>query len=338
MIDPRFYSTAKSISLQNLARISGSEIGQGDAQQLLCSVSAVSEVRAGVVAYIRSKKDVPAKAPVGGVLIIEHALFNLVRDWPVAILLHPQPGFALAEITNTLITHRKNIDPKALVSSKAKIDKSACISANVAIGDEVVIGAGTTIGPNSTIGYGVHIGDHCKINAGVHISFAQLGNHVSLSSGVVIGGAGLGVVIGPEGLVDVPHCGNVIIEDYVSIGSNTTIDRGMFSSTHIGKNSKIDNLVQIAHNVRIGENCVLAGHVGLSGSVSIGDRVLIGGKVGVADHLTIGSDVKIYASSGVMTNIPSGETWAGVPAMPYRQFAKSVAMMRKLSRAKKRTR
>jgi UDP-3-O-[3-hydroxymyristoyl] glucosamine N-acyltransferase len=128
----------------------------------------------------------------------------------------------------------------------------------------------------------------------------------------------------------------VIIQDRVEIGANTTIDRGTLDDTVIGEGTKIDNLVQIAHNVVIGRNCVIAGHAGLSGSVTLGDGCMLGGRAGIADHLTIGSNVQIAAASGVMHDIPDNERWAGVPAMPFKDFFRQTAKLRKLALADKK--
>ncbi|MGO4833705.1 UDP-3-O-(3-hydroxymyristoyl)glucosamine N-acyltransferase, partial [Rhizobiaceae sp. 2RAB30] len=132
----------------------------------------------------------------------------------------------------------------------------------------------------------------------------------------------------------IPQIGRVIMQNDVEIGANTTVDRGAMGDTVIGEGTKIDNLVQIAHNVRIGRGCVIAGHCGLSGSVTMGDFVMLGGRVGIADHITIGDRVQIAASSGLMHDVPSGERWAGSPARPMREFFKEVAAIRSLMKPK----
>ena len=134
--------------------------------------------------------------------------------------------------------------------------------------------------------------------------------------------------------MDVPQLGRVILQDHVSIGALTCVDRGAWEDTVIGENTKIDNLVQIAHNVRLGRNCVLAGHVGLSGSVTVGDGVMFGGKAGIADHLTIGAGAQIAAGAGVMHDVPAGERWAGSPAKPIRRFMREAAWLAKMTGAR----
>jgi UDP-3-O-[3-hydroxymyristoyl] glucosamine N-acyltransferase len=165
------------------------------------------------------------------------------------------------------------------------------------------------------------------VGASASIGVALIGDGVRLAAAVVIGEPGFGVAVGPRGLIDVPQLGRVIIQDNVSIGAHTCVDRGAFDDTVIGENTKIDNLVQIAHNVTIGRNCVIAGHCGLSGSAVLGDGVQLGGRVGLADHVVIGAGARLAAASGVMRDVPAGETWCGAPARPRRQFFREVAWL-----------
>jgi len=154
--------------------------------------------------------------------------------------------------------------------------------------------------------------------------------------GARIGQDGFGFVGGAKGPERVPQIGRVIIQDEVEIGANSAVDRGTMSDTIIGEGTKIDNLVQIAHNVVIGRNCIIAGLSGISGSVTLGDNVTMGGGVGLADHLTIGSGAKLAARSGFMTNVPAGEVWAGYPAQPMTETMRGIATLRKLARTRQR--
>ena len=246
------------------------------------------------------------------------------------VLIHPHPSAAFARIAARL--HR----PRPHGAGPA-IHPEAEIAADVELGPGVVVGPGArlakgcVIGANASIGPGVCLGRDSEIGPGVRIGFAVIGERVRVQANAVIGEAGFGVVQGSTGLVDLPQLGRVIIGDDVTIGAATCIDRGAFADTAIGHGTKIDNLVQIAHNVTIGRECVLAAHTGISGSVVIGDRCMFGGRAGIADHLTIGPGARIAAAAGLMNDVPAGESWAGVPARPVRRWFREVATLARLS-------
>lgn len=208
------------------------------------------------------------------------------------------------------------------------------IAPGAVIGVGASIGKGTKLGPNAVIGPGVTIGENCVIGANATIEFASLGNACTVQSGAVIGGNGFGVVMTTDGCVDIPHVGSVEIGNNVSIGSQTTIDRAMFGATIIGDGCKFDNLVQVAHNVKIGKNCMFAGHVGLSGSCNIGNNVVMGGRAGTADHINIGDGAALIGNSAAMRDVPSGEVYSGVPAIPIRDHMRHYTALRKLTAKK----
>lgn len=214
------------------------------------------------------------------------------------------------------------------------MEEGAQVAHGVVLGPGVQVGRGTRIGANTVIGPGVTIGRDCDIGPNVTIGFALIGDRVRILSGARIGEPGFGATAGPKGLIDIPQLGRVVIQDGVSIGANTTVDRGAFDDTMLGENTKIDNLVQIAHNVRVGRNCVMAAHTGVSGSVTIGDGAQFGGRAGVADHVTIGAGARVGAAAGVMKDIPAGETWGGMPARPIRHWLKETAWLARMANRK----
>ncbi|PHR60300.1 MAG: UDP-3-O-(3-hydroxymyristoyl)glucosamine N-acyltransferase [Robiginitomaculum sp.] len=336
MIDQRFYTQLSPIALVDLAKQSGAQIVRGDPQILVHFVSSLRDLTAGNIAFARNKKHLTDHIPTGGVIIADRATLDVISQWPVAALQAQSSQSVFAGIANSLISSRKSKSRSDLVSKSAVLDSGVEINPGAVIGDDVHIGSGSRIGANAVIECGVEIGRNCDIGSGAHIAFTQIGNDVRLMPGVVIGGQGLGVAKGQEGLIDMPHFGVVQIADGVTIGANTTIDRGVFDTTSIGARSKIDNLVQIAHNVEIGEDCIFAAHVGISGSVRIANRVLMGGRVGVTDHRTIGNDVVITAGSAVLHDIPDGQTWSGYPAKPNRRYLREVATLSKLSQQTKK--
>jgi UDP-3-O-[3-hydroxymyristoyl] glucosamine N-acyltransferase len=230
------------------------------------------------------------------------------------------------------------VNSQSQIAATALLELGVTIEHGAVIGDNVEIGEGSLIGPNAVIGSGCKVGRNCVIGANTTLVHAYVGNRVIIHAGARIGQDGFGYVLGANGFEKMPHIGRVIIQDDVEIGANTAIDRGALDDTVIGEGTKIDNLVQIAHNVRIGRHCVITGHCGLSGSVILGDRVMLGGRTGIADHIKIGDGAQIAAASGVMNNIPAGERWGGSPAQPLKDLFREVAIIRNMVREKREKR
>lgn len=208
--------------------------------------------------------------------------------------------------------------------------KTGAISPAAHIDASAQIGAGCIIEPGAYIGQGVVLGEGCWIGSHASITHAILGARVRVHAGARIGQDGFGFALGPRGHQAVPQLGRVIIEDFVSIGANACIDRGAGPDTVIGMGTVIDNLVQIAHNVKIGRGCVLTAQIGISGSTTLGDFVVMGGQSGVAGHLSVGSGARIAAKAGVTKDVPAGEEWAGFPAEPRRAYWRQQAKIKKL--------
>jgi UDP-3-O-[3-hydroxymyristoyl] glucosamine N-acyltransferase len=262
----------------------------------------------------------------------------------VATLVTPRPQWAFALVGRRLyptaarpqpLTGETGISPRAFVAPDARLEESVVVEAGAAIGPGVAIGAGSVVAANAVIGAGSQIGRDCFIGPCATVQYALLGNRVVIHGGAQIGREGFGFVAGPRGAERLPQIGRVVIQDDVEIGANTTVDRGALGDTVIGEGTKIDNLVQIAHNARIGRGCLIAGNAGLSGSVTLGDFVQIGGGAGIADHLTIGAGAKLAAAAGLMHDIPPGESWIGAPAAPAKQKMREFAMMRRLAKGSK---
>jgi UDP-3-O-[3-hydroxymyristoyl] glucosamine N-acyltransferase len=234
-------------------------------------------------------------------------------------LFFPEPAFA------------PGIHATAIVAASAKLDPTAHVGPCCVVGDGVRIGARSVLQGGNHVGAGCQLGQDVNLFPNVTLyPRTEIGDRVRVHAGTVIGSDGFGYVQDGGVHVKVPQIGNVIIRDDVEIGANVTIDRGALGPTVIGKGTKIDNLVQIAHNVEIGEHCLLLGQVGIAGSTKLGNYVILAGQVGLAGHIKIGNGVIIAAQSGVMHNIPDGEKWFGYPAQPDKEFKREVIALRRL--------
>ncbi len=228
------------------------------------------------------------------------------------------------EIFYTPYRLEPGIHPHAHISPTAKVGKDAAVGAFVYVGDQVEIGAETVIFPFVSLYPRVKIGRKTTIHSHVSIrEETRIGNRVIIHNGVVIGADGFGYLKGKDGAhIKVPQKGIVVIEDDVEVGANTTIDRATLGETVIRRGTKIDNLVQVAHNVEIGENSILAAQTGIAGSSKIGKNVLMGGQVGISDHVTIGDNVTIAAKSGIPKDIPPNSSVGGIPPFDIREAKK----------------
>ena len=238
----------------------------------------------------------------------------------------------LLEYYNQVKLMKSGIEQPSVISENVTYGEQLYLGSFSYIGKNVTIGNNVKIYPNCFIGDNVSIGDNCIFFAGVKIySETVIGNNCNFHSGCVVGSDGFGFAPTEEGTYNkIPQIGNVIIEDDVEIGANTTIDRATLGITLIRKGVKLDNHIQIAHNVEIGENTVIAAQTGIAGSTKIGSNCLIGGQVGIAGHLTIGNNVRVQAQSGIGKNIPDGEIIQGSPAFNYSDFSKSYVHFRNL--------
>lgn len=234
-------------------------------------------------------------------------------------LFFPEPKFAAG------------IHPSAVIAKSAQVDATVHIGPHCVIGERVKIGANAVLQAGNFINDDVTIGDDTNLFPNVTIyPRTQIGKRVRLHAGVVIGADGFGYVFDAGTHCKVPQIGNVVIGDDVEIGANTTVDRAALGSTIIGRGTKIDNLVQIGHNVELGDGCIICAQVGIAGSAKLGKFTVLGGQVGIAGHLKIGNQVKIGSKSGVMHDIPDGEQWLGIPAQPDKQAKRSMIALQRL--------
>jgi UDP-3-O-[3-hydroxymyristoyl] glucosamine N-acyltransferase len=238
----------------------------------------------------------------------------------------------LLEFYHQAKSNKVGIEQPSVLSENVKYGANFYLGSFAYIGSNVIMGDNVKIYPNCFIGDNVVIGDNVTIFAGVKVfSETEIGNNVSVHSGAVLGGDGFGFAPNPDGTFSkIPQIGNLIIEDNVNIGAGTTIDRATMGSTIIRKGVKLDNQIQVGHNVEIGENTVIAAQTGIAGSTKIGKNCMIGGQVGFAGHITVGNNVRIQGKTGVTKSVKDGEVLQGNPAMSYKEYYKSYVHFKNL--------
>lgn len=335
MPDRRFFAYAGPISLAEAVRLTGVSASTPDIDRIEIETVAplVSADGRSVSFYADRRYASDLAGTKAAAVFVSDKDAARVPDGVVA-LVGPTPQASWAVIAERLHPARR-FEPGPAVHPSAELEEDVEICPGAVVGPGARIGRGTIIGPNAVVGPGVQIGRDCRIGPGVSVCFALVGDRVRLAAGCVIGEPGFGVAGGANGAVDVPQLGRVILQDGVSVGAATCIDRGAYGDTVIGENSKIDNLVQLGHNIRMGRNCLVAGGVGVSGSVVIGDGVIIGGRAGVADHVEIGAGAKIGGAAGVTKDVPPGEIWSGYPARPLRDFLREAAWVAKQAKTRR---
>lgn len=345
MADPIFYEPLVNVTIGQIADLANGILVTGElADRPVVRLSSLSNSGPDAFVYVEGKKNSHdlGRLKAAGVLCTDDIKSSVPKNVAVIVTKDPKRDFAAVgralypgAVNAHLWSGQTGISRHAFVDPSAQIEDGVTIEPGAVIGTSVSIGSGTVIAANVVIGNGCKIGRDCYVAPNSSIQYAFLGNRVLLHPGVRIGQDGFGYVPGRGGLDKVPQLGRVIVQDNVEIGANTTIDRGSLGDTIIGEGTKVDNLVQIAHNVHIGRHCVIAAQCGISGSVVLGDLTRLGGSVGISDHVNIGSRVEIAAASGVMNDIPDGERWAGAPAQPLKQWFREIASVRAMTRTKK---
>lgn len=338
MPDNHFFNNSGAKSLKELAEYAGCNIqDQKMADKKILSVSTIKDANGSDITFLSNAKYINdlSESKAGACIISEKHISRAPKN--MALLVTENPYAAYARIADLL--HPDN-DQTGVISQSATVDKSANIGsqtqieAGVVIGKNVTIGQQCFIGANSVIGDGVVIGDNVTIHEHVCIKYSKLGNNIIIHPGVKIGQDGFGFALDKGVHVKVPQLGRVIIHDNVEIGANTCIDRGAAPDTVIGEGTKIDNLVQIGHNVTTGKGCIIVSQVGIAGSVNMGDYVVFGGKSGATGHINIGDGVQVAAGSGVIKDVSPGEIVGGRPAIPVKEWQRQIAALKKLATKK----
>lgn len=345
MDHPGFWAPAGPFTLREIALFTSSEIPDAfsqRSQQKLNAVKALDDAGPRDLSFFDNRKYLPSlqRTKAGAVIISPSFLSRLSAETIPLLSRDPYRSFAKSlelffpDALHSKFAHAAAVGNSTPVAADARIEDGVIIETGAVIGPEAQIGKGTRISAGAVIGFRAAIGRDCFVGPNATIGHALIGNRVIIHAGARIGQDGFGFAMGHTGHYKVRQVGRVIIQDDVEIGANTTIDRGALRDTIVGEGTKIDNLVQIAHNVIIGRHCVIAAQTGISGSTVLEDFVAMGGQCGTVGHIRIGKGARVGAQSGVASDIPAGERWGGYPAKPMSSWAREVALLKRLIRKK----
>ncbi|WP_205839568.1 UDP-3-O-(3-hydroxymyristoyl)glucosamine N-acyltransferase [Neokomagataea tanensis] len=337
--DPRFFHRSGPFTVEQLAEVSGADFAPAKAggKSLFRGVAPLHVAGPDEVSFLDNRRYLPLLAETrAGAVILGPAFADKCPE-ATAAFVSKSPYLAWARVASAFHPAPPSTGfchPSAVIGKNVALGENVQVGPCAVIGDGAHIGAGSIIGAHASIGQSVEIGERCRIHDHVTVSHARLGERVTLFPGARIGQDGFGFAVGPAGFETVPQLGLVVLEDGVEIGANSTIDRGSMKDTVIGAGTRIDNLVQIGHNARLGRCCIVVSQAGISGSTELGDFVTIAAQAGLIGHIKIGDKARVGAQCGVMSDVEAGADVIGSPAMPFREFFRNVATLRKLSARK----
>lgn len=301
----------------------------GDGEVTIHSIASLSSAQSGQITYVTEKNKNKLNECHASAIVVPETF----TDSHLPVIQVKNPRLAFIHVMNMFqqSTRANGLISSSMVDCSLRAGEGTQIDEGTVVKENVSIGAGTLISSNSYIGENVTIGNHCIIHPHVTIlRDTHIGSNVIIHSGAVIGGDGFGYEWDGEQHVKIPHVGNVVIHDEVEIGANTTIDRGTIDATIIERGTKIDNLVQIAHNVHIGKHCIIAGTTAIAGSASIGDHVVLAGGSAVVGHLTIGNNATILGKTNITKNLPAQSLVSGYYARPHHEQMRKQAAIERL--------
>ena len=342
MAEPQFLTPAEAMTVASVAAFLKAEWSGDDGERPVRRVAALANATGDCLTFLDNPKYASQLAGTKAAACLVAARQRDLVPAGVAAIVVPHPHAAFVAVSRRLYPQAlrpqslfgaTGISPGAMIHPTARLEAGVVVDPGVVIGPGAEIGSGTIVAAGAVIGPGVRIGRDGAIGPHVSLVHALLGNRVIIHAGVRIGQDGFGFELGRMKHAKVPQIGRVIIQDDVEIGANSTVDRGHVLDTVIGEGTKIDNLVQIAHNVEIGRHCIIVSQVGISGSAKLGDFVMLGGQVGVNNHVTVGSGAQIAATSIVKDDVPEGARWGGRPAKPVRDWFREIAAVERLARS-----
>lgn len=338
MADPRFFAVRGPLTLGELAEIAGATLFPGaDASRRFADVAPLASAGPDEVSFLDNPRYVGAFVDSRAGACVVHPVHADKAPDGMALLLTDKPyrGYArIAQAFYPAATPVPGIVAGAVVDPSARLGDGTRVEAGAVVGPGAEIGARCLIGANAVVGAGVVIGDDTRIGPNVSLAYCLIGSRVRIYAGARIGEDGFGFAADSGLPVSVPQLGRVIVEDDVEIGANTTVDRGAGPDTVIGRGSRIDNLVQIGHNVTVGRGCIIVAQAGISGSTTLDDNVIIAAQGGVAGHLRIGKGARVAAKAGVMRDVAEGDSVGGFPAMPVKRWLRNFAVLNRLAEKK----
>lgn len=344
MEHPGFFERAAPIRLDALAQQVGAELpAAADPSMLIHDVKALADAGPGHVSFLDNRKYLSLLGDTRASACFVAKAFAARVPAGTAALVVPAPYRAFAQALQAFYPdamHSKAAMAGAgepLVHPSARLEAGVVVEPGAVVGREAQVGRGTRVAACAVVGYRVTVGRDCHIGPNASIMHALVGDRVVLHAGVRIGQDGFGFAMGPKGHMKVPQIGRVIIQDDVEIGANSCIDRGALKDTVIGEGTKIDNLVQIGHNVVMGRHCVIVGQVGISGSAELGDFVVMGGQSGLVGHIKVGSGAQIAGGSHAKDDVPAGARMGGTPAVPFMEWARQLAAIKRLTQKEERS-
>jgi UDP-3-O-[3-hydroxymyristoyl] glucosamine N-acyltransferase len=344
MEHPGFFERAGPFTASEVAGRIGATLRPGDdSGRVLADLRPLGEAGPAHLTFVDNRKYLEQLASTrAAACIVAPAFVERLPEGVVALLMAaPYRGFALALqafYPASLKPRTADCDGRdsdgSPIHPTARIEPGAIIEPGAVVGREAWIGRGTTVAAGALVGYRVTVGRDCFVGPGVTLTHALVGDRVILHAGVRIGQDGFGFAMGAGGHLKVPQIGRVIIQDDVEIGANSCVDRGALKDTVIGEGTKIDNLVQIGHNVVIGRRCVIVAQTGIAGSATLEDFVVMGGQSGVAGHLKVGAGTQIAGASHVTENVPPRSRMVGTPAIPIREWTRERMTLRRLAKGR----
>lgn len=337
-VDLRFHAYAGPQTLAAVAAAAGGRT-DGDGERRFDGVASLAEAGPDQVSFLGERRYLDAlRTTKAGAVILQPDSAAAVPAGAVAILAEtPHLGFArAAALFHPLPAPRPGIHAAAVVGAGATVGEGTEVGAFAVIGDGARIGRGCIVHPHAVVGPGVEVGDGCRLHSHSSVSHAVLGRGVVLHPGARVGQEGFGFAPTAEGRFEtIPQLGRVVLGDGVEIGANACVDRGAQEDTVLGPGTRLDNLVQVGHNVRAGRGCILVAQSGVSGSTALGDFVTVAAQAGLTGHLRIGSRARIGAQAGVINDVPAGTDVLGSPAWPARQTWRAIAHLRKIGRGER---